>query len=128
MTIMRDSIKLETKILEPVSDSVVTEKARAGLKYENSPRGIVVTCLYEGFLGTEFSGRKKLTDVSVCCHMPQDCVGEALAGAKESQGEWHCPGPVTLKSSQWLNPLDLRQCILFGTPAFNHILFFISII
>lgn len=64
----------------------------------------MVTCLYEGFLGTEFSGHNKLADVSICCHMPRDCVGEVLACAKESQGEWHCPEPVILKSSQWLNP------------------------
>lgn len=95
-----------------------------GLKRENPPLGIVVPCLCGGFLGTEISGHNKLTFTGVCCPMPWSCVAGVLAAASESQGGWHCPGPVNLRI--WcfcLNRQTQKRCVLYRVPSWSHILF-----
>lgn len=103
MTILKDSLKLETKILVDLCLTAWSQKRLvAGLKCEHSPIEVVVTCLHGEFLGTEVSEHNKLTFIGICCHMLRSWVVDLLAAASESQGGWHCPGPVPLKSNAFV--------------------------
>lgn len=81
---------------DPVALSLA---ARSQKRLVAELKWIVVTYLCGGFLGTEFPGHNKLTFTGICGHMLWSCVAGVLAAAKESQGGWHCPGPIILKSS-----------------------------
>lgn len=125
MTILRSSVKLKAKILLPLTEEVVGACPRKHWWQDwsvKTPLGITVTCLYGGFLGTEFSRDIKLTFIASVA----TSSSVVLWPHWQVQGSHRRAGQPWTLVSMWLKPLDLSWCVLlFRIPAFSHILFII---